>query len=171
MRHESFISFSKLAIVRMASCHSTRRSLKTFNKKSIARNNGLNKPTSLAAEKAADAAMTEKEKKFNRVMRAIITPAMRTSAVDEEIKGTADEVAKDITTTVKETLSQRGGAIDANVIMLALNAIAAMKRAMDGVAAKNHASNEKMIEIQEATLATTATTAAAIEISKPLNRL
>ena len=121
-------------------------------------------------KKAANAAMAEEEKKPNRAMRAITTPAMRTPAVDED-KRTADEAAEGITTAVKETLSQRKGAIDANVIMLALNAIAAMKRAMDGVAAKNHASNEKMIEIQEATLATTATTAAAIEISKPLNRL
>ena len=71
---------------------------------------------------------------------------MKTSVVNEN-KKIANEIAKNITTAVKETLNQRKNMINANVIMLTLNAIAAMKRIMNDVAAKNHASNEKMIKI------------------------
>ena len=67
--------------------------------------------------------------------------------MNEKIKKIANEIAKNITTTIKETFNQRKNAINANVIMLTLNAIAAMKRIMNNVIARNHASHEKIIEI------------------------
>ena len=91
--------------------------------------------------------------------------------VNENIKRIANEIAKNITITMKETFNQRKDAINANVIMLTLNAIAAMKQIINNVVTKNHANNEKIIKIQKTTFATTATIATIIKISKFLNRL
>ena len=152
MKHKSFISFNKFMIIKMTNCPSTRRFLKIFNKKSIVRNNKLNMSISLATKKIANvkkianATMTKKEKKFNKVMKIIITSTMKTSIVNKN-KKTANEIAKNITTTIKEIFNQRKDAINANVIMLTLNTIAAMKRIMNDVVAKNHANNKKMIKI------------------------
>ena len=43
--------------------------------------------------------------------------------VNEKIKKIVNEIAKNITTTMKETFNQKKDAINANVIMLILNAI------------------------------------------------
>ena len=70
--------------------------------------------------------MTEKEKKFNKIMKIIITSTMKTLIVNEN-KKIANEIAKNITIIMKEIFNQRKDAINANVIMLTLNAIIAMK--------------------------------------------
>ena len=117
--------------------------------------------------KIANATMTKKKKKFNKIMKIIITSTMRTSTMNEDNKKIANKIAKNITTTMKEIFNQRKDAINANVIMLTLNVIVAMKRIMNDDAAKNHASHEKMIT----TFATTATIATIIKINKFLNHL
>ena len=173
MKHKSFISFSKLAIIRKTSSFFTRRFLKIFSKKSIVKNNELNMSISLVmkkianVKKTANATMTKKKKKFNKIMKVIITSTMRTSTMNENNKKIANEIAKNITITIKETLNQKKDAINANVIMLTLNAIVAMKRIMNDVAARNHASHKKIITI----FATTAIIAATIKINKFLNCL
>ena len=153
MRHESFISFNKLAIIKKTNFFFTKRFLKIFNKKSIVRSNKLNMSISFAmkkianVKKIANATMTKKKKKFNRIIKIIITSIMKTSMMNENIKKIANEIAKNITTTIKETFNQKKNAININVIMLTLNAIAAMKSIINDVIAKNHASHEKMIKI------------------------
>ena len=97
-------------------------------------------------KKIANATMIKKKKKFNKIMKIIITSTMKISIVNEN-KKIVNEIAKNITITLKEIFNQRKNAINANVIMLTLNAIIAIKRIMNDVAAKNHANNEKMIKI------------------------
>ena len=129
-----------------------KQSLKIFNKKNIVKSNELNKSISFAMKKIANvkktvnATIIKKEKKFNRIMKIIITSTMKTSIINEN-KKIANEIAKNITITIKEIFNQRKNAINANVIMLTLNAIVAMKQIMNDVVTKNHASNEKMIKI------------------------
>ena len=77
-------------------------------------------------KKIVNATMTEKEKKFNKIMKIIITSTMKTLIVNEN-KKIANEIAKNITIIMKEIFNQRKDAINANVIMLTLNAIIAMK--------------------------------------------
>ena len=152
MKHELFILFSKLAIVRITNSSFIKWFLKIFNKKNIIKNNELNKLISLATKKIANvkkianATMTEKEKKFNKVMKIIITLIIKL-IVNENIKKIVNEIAKNITTTMKKTFNEKKDAINANVIMLMLNAIIAMKWIMNDVVAKNYANNEKMIKI------------------------
>ena len=79
-------------------------------------------------------------------MKIIIISTMKL-IVNENIKKIANEIAKNITTIIKEIFNQKKDAINTNVIILILNAIAAMKRIMNDVVAKNYASHEKMIKI------------------------
>ena len=72
---------------------------------------------------------------------------MKTSMMNEKIKKIVNEIAKNITITVKEIFNQKENVINANVIMLTLNAIAAMKQIMNDVVAKNHANHKKIIKI------------------------
>ena len=91
--------------------------------------------------------MTKKKKKFNKIIKVIITSTMKTSTMNKKIKKIADEIAKNITTTIKETFNQRKNAININFIILTLNAIVAIKRIMNNIVAINYASHEKMIKI------------------------
>ena len=97
-------------------------------------------------KKIANTTMTEKEKKFNKVMKIIIILIIKTSIVNEN-KKIANKIAKNIIITMKEIFNQKKDAINANVIMLTLNAIVAMKQIINDIVAKNHANNKKMIEI------------------------
>ena len=60
--------------------------------------------------------------------------------------------------------------INANVIILILNAIVAIKYIMNNITARNHANHEKMIKIQT-TFVIITTIATTIKIKKSLNRL
>ena len=71
--------------------------------------------------------MTKKKKKFNKIIKIIITSIMKISIMNEKIKKIANEIAKNITTTIKEIFNQRKNAINVNVIILTLNAITAIK--------------------------------------------
>ena len=152
MKHKSFISFNKLAIIKTTNCFLTKQSLKIFNKKNIVKSNKLNKSISFATKKIANvkrianATMIEKEKKFNKVMKIIIISTMKTLIVNEN-KKIANKIAKNIIITIKKIFNQKKDAINANIIILTLNTIILMKQIMNDVVAKNHVSNKKMIKI------------------------
>ena len=173
MKHKSFISFSKLAIIKTTNCFFMKWFLKIFNKKNIVKSNELNISISLAmkkianVKKIANAMIIKKKKKFNRIMKIIITLTMKTSMINKNIKKIANEIAKNITTTMKEIFNQKRNAINVNIIMLTLNTIVTMKQIMNNIVARNHASYEKMIT----TFAMTAIIAAIIKINKFLNCL
>ena len=59
-------------------------------------------------------------------MKIIITSTMKTSIMNEN-KKIANKIAKNITTTMKEIFNQKKDAINANIIILTLNVIVAMK--------------------------------------------
>ena len=87
--------------------------------------------------------------------------------MNKNIKKITNEVAKNITITMKKIFNQRKNAINVNIIMLTLKAIVVIKRIMNNVVAKNHANHEKMIII----FATITTIATIIKINKSLNCL
>ena len=58
-------------------------------------------------KKIINATITKKKKKFNKIMKIIITSTIRTSMMNKNNKEIVNEIAKNITTTIKEIFSQK----------------------------------------------------------------